>query len=70
MVTAHALYFTQDESMDVNTSETAASSRITKIQTACEYQALKDCLEKNNWRKEKCEKEWLEFENLCSKNKQ
>lgn len=69
MVTAHAQYLTQDASMDVNTSDTSAS-RITKIQAACEYQALKNCLEKNNWRKEKCEKEWVEFENLCSKNKQ
>lgn len=56
-------------------SETAepiakGSGEITKIQTACEYQALKDCLEKNNWRKEKCEKEWREFENLCSRNRE
>lgn len=40
-----------------------------KLETACEYKALEACLRENNWNKEKCEKEWLEFENLCSKNK-
>jgi hypothetical protein len=40
-----------------------------EIRSACEYQALKSCLEKNNWKKEKCEKEWVEFENLCSTNR-
>lgn len=43
--------------------------KIEKIETACEYKSLKTCLEKNNWKKEKCEKEWMEFETLCSKNK-
>ena len=48
----------------------AAAASVTKIQSACEYQALKKCLENNNWKKNKCQKEWLEFENLCSKNRQ
>lgn len=43
---------------------------ITKLQAACEYQALKECLERNNWKKARCEKEWLEFETLCSRNRQ
>lgn len=52
-------------------SETAEPvGTITKIQAACEYKALKQCLERNEWKKEKCEKEWQEFENLCSKNRQ
>lgn len=36
---------------------------------ACEYKALKECLDRNQGRKEKCEKEWLEFQNLCEQNK-
>ena len=36
---------------------------------SCEYKALKDCLDRNGGKKEKCEKEWREFENLCAKNK-
>lgn len=36
---------------------------------SCEYQALKDCLERNKGKKEKCEKEWNEFQNLCANNK-
>lgn len=48
--------------------ETAEEATV-KIQTACEYQALKVCLEKNNWKKEKCEKEWQEFQSLCATNK-
>ena len=59
--------------MQMESSKTSSpvqeSSQITKIKTACEYQALKTCLENNNWRKEKCEKEWQEFENLCSRNR-
>ena len=45
------------------------STDIVKIQSACEYQALKECLIKNNWKKEHCEKEWKEFQNLCQNNK-
>ena len=37
---------------------------------SCEHQALKECLERNGGKKEKCEKEWQEFQNLCSKNRQ
>lgn len=36
---------------------------------SCEYKALKDCLDRNGGKKEKCEKEWREFENLCAKNR-
>ena len=39
------------------------------IEAACEYKALKDCLDRNQGRKEKCEKEWQEFQNLCATNK-
>lgn len=39
------------------------------METACEYKALKDCLDRNQGRKEKCEKEWQEFQNLCATNK-
>ena len=39
------------------------------IEAACEYKALKDCLDRNQGRKEKCEKEWQEFQNLCTTNK-
>ena len=45
------------------------NSDTVKIQSACEYRALKECLEKNNWKKDKCEKEWQEFKTLCSNNK-
>lgn len=40
-----------------------------KIEAGCEYRALKECLEKNNWKKDKCEKEWLEFQTLCDTNR-
>lgn len=36
---------------------------------SCEYKALKECLDKNQGRKEKCEKEWIEFQTLCANNK-
>lgn len=42
---------------------------VSKIEAACQYQALKACLEKNNWKKEKCEKEWEEFQTLCATNR-
>ena len=37
--------------------------------TPCEYRALKECLDKNNGKREKCEKEWQEFQNACASNK-
>lgn len=37
--------------------------------TPCEYRALKECLDKNNGKREKCEKEWQEFQNACANNK-
>jgi len=40
-----------------------------KVETACEYKPLKDCLDRNQGKKEKCEKEWQEFQNLCARNK-
>ena len=36
---------------------------------SCEYKALKECLDRNGGKKEKCEKEWREFENLCANNR-
>ena len=36
---------------------------------SCEYKALKQCLDRNGGKKEKCEKEWLEFQQLCTTNK-
>lgn len=36
---------------------------------SCEYKALKECLERNGGKKERCEKEWRDFEQLCSKNR-
>ena len=35
----------------------------------CEYKALKECLERNQGKKEKCEREWQEFQNACSNNR-
>ena len=35
----------------------------------CEYKALKECLDRNQGKKEKCEKEWQEFQNACTNNK-
>ena len=42
---------------------------VSKAEATCQYQALKACLEKNNWKKEKCEKEWEEFQTLCATNR-
>ena len=39
------------------------------IKAACEYKALKECLDRNGGKKEKCEKEWEEFQTLCAGNK-
>lgn len=36
---------------------------------SCEYKALKECLDRNGGKKEKCDKEWRDFEQLCSKNR-
>ena len=36
---------------------------------SCEYKALKECLDRNRGKKEKCDKEWRDFEQLCSKNR-
>ena len=36
---------------------------------SCEYKALKECLDRNGGKKEKCEKEWRNFQQLCSNNK-
>lgn len=36
---------------------------------SCEYKALKECLDRNKGKKDKCEKEWQEFENLCARNR-
>ncbi len=41
----------------------------TGIQSSCEYKALKACLDKNQGRREKCEKEWLDFQNQCAAKK-
>ena len=35
----------------------------------CEYKALKECLERNQGKKEKCEREWFQFQNACTNNK-
>lgn len=35
----------------------------------CEYKALKECLDRNQGKKEKCEKEWQEFQNACTNNR-
>ena len=40
-----------------------------KVENVCEYKALKECLEKNNWKKDKCEKEWTDFQTLCKTNR-
>lgn len=39
------------------------------VKAACEYKALKECLDRNQGKREKCEKEWQEFQNLCERNK-
>ena len=39
------------------------------ISAACEYKQLKECLDRNQGKKEKCEKEWEEFQNICARNK-
>ena len=36
---------------------------------SCEYAALKECLDRNHGKRERCEKEWQDFQNLCSANK-
>lgn len=35
----------------------------------CEYKALKECLDRNKGKKEKCEKEWQEFQDACANNR-
>ena len=35
----------------------------------CEYKALKECLDRNQGKREKCEREWQEFQNACANNK-
>ena len=52
-----------------STMETEQPEGYITIEAACEYKALKDCLDRNQGRKEKCEKEWQEFQNLCATNK-
>ena len=46
----------------------ASSEEYTSVKS-CEYQALKDCLDRNQGRREKCEREWREFQTLCVNNK-
>jgi uncharacterized protein YgiB involved in biofilm formation len=48
--------------------DSGGDDKFTTIKS-CEYKALKDCLDRNGGKKEKCEKEWREFENLCAKNR-
>lgn len=50
-------------------SESSNDNKFVTVKS-CEYKALKECLDRNRGKKEKCEKEWREFENLCTKNRQ
>ena len=40
-----------------------------EISSPCEYKALKECLDRNQGKREKCEREWQEFQNACTNNK-
>lgn len=53
----------------METEQPSSAEEYITIEAACEYKALKDCLDRNQGRKEKCEKEWQEFQNLCAANK-
>ena len=50
-------------------TEDAESDGFVTVKAACEYKALKECLDRNQGKREKCEKEWQEFQNLCERNK-
>ncbi len=47
---------------------TIKNDKLTTVKS-CEHQALKECLDRNQGNKDKCVKEWQEFQNLCSNNK-
>ena len=53
----------------MDSKEGRNSEKFVTIESGCEYKALKECLDRNKGRKEKCEKEWAEFQNLCARNK-
>ena len=40
-----------------------------EIRTPCEYRALQECLERNQGSRDKCQREWREFQNACANNK-
>ena len=44
-------------------------AEVTTQTAPCEYRALKECLERNEGKREKCDKEWQEFQNSCSNNR-
>lgn len=39
------------------------------LPSLCDYQPLKDCLERNKGDRAKCMKEWEEFQRSCSERK-
>ena len=54
----------------LNMEDTETSNPLMPRSTSCDYQALKDCLEKNRGDRSKCVKEWEEFQRSCAeKNK-
>ena len=52
----------------MRTTSMASEAEQVKL-SPCEYRALKECLDKNQGNREKCEKEWQEFQNACAHNK-
>lgn len=68
-ISTHAQNFTLVVQPTMETEQPSSAEEYITIEAACEYKALKDCLDRNQGRKEKCEKEWQEFQNLCATNK-
>lgn len=68
-ISTHAQNCTLVVQPTMETEQPSSAEEYITIEAACEYKALKDCLDRNQGRKKKCEKEWQEFQNLCAANK-
>ena len=40
-----------------------------RVSVPCEYRALKECLDRNQGRRERCQRECQEFQTACDNNK-